>query len=86
MGVFSKINRFREAGEEANVNNVERFGNPVRSLFTSTKVMTVHHRIEIVDTDSNIAYRAETKFTLASSLASRKRLILENTPIVSSPF
>lgn len=28
MGVFSKYHRFREAGEEANVNNVERFGNP----------------------------------------------------------
>ena len=31
MGVFSKYHRFREAGEEANVNNVERFGNPAFS-------------------------------------------------------
>ena len=26
MGVFSKVHRFREAGEAANVNNVEHFG------------------------------------------------------------
>ena len=32
MGVFSAIHRFREAGEAANVNNVERFGEPVRFL------------------------------------------------------
>ncbi len=62
MGVFSKVHRFREAGEAANVNNVERFGEPLRSLFTSSKVMTVHHRIEIMDADENTVYRAETKF------------------------
>ena len=62
MGVLSKIHRFREAGEDANVNNVERFGQPVRSLFTSTKVMTLHHRIEITDAGENVVYRAETKF------------------------
>ncbi|MBQ5977216.1 MAG: LURP-one-related family protein [Oscillospiraceae bacterium] len=62
MGVLSKIHRFREAGEDANVDNVERFGQPVRSLFTSTKVMTLHHRIEITDAGENVVYRAETKF------------------------
>ena len=62
MGVFSKVNRFREAGESANVRNVERFGEPTRSLFTSTKVMTLHHRIEITDANENVVYRAETKF------------------------
>ena len=62
MGVFSKIHRFREAGQAANVNNVERFGEPARSLFTSTKVMTLHHRIEITGPDESVMYRAETKF------------------------
>lgn len=62
MGTFSKFHRFREAGESANVNNVERFGEPVRSLFTSTKLMTVHHRIEITDSYEHVVYRAETKF------------------------
>ena len=62
MGVLSKVHRFREAGEAANVNNVERFGQPARSLFTSSKVMTLHHRIEITDAEENVVYRAESKF------------------------
>jgi len=62
MGVMSKVHRFRESGEAANARNVERFGEPIRSLFTSTKVMTLHHRIEITDADENVLYRAETKF------------------------
>ena len=47
MGVFSKYHRFREAGEEANINNVQRFGEPAVSLFTTTKVFTLHHHIDI---------------------------------------
>ncbi len=62
MGVFSQVHRFREAGEAANVNNVERFGEPAYSLFTSSKVMTLHHRIEITDAEMNVVYRSETKF------------------------
>ena len=62
MGVFSAIQRFREAGEQANVNNVERFGEPVRSLFTSTKVFTLHHRIDIIDENEQVVYQAQTKF------------------------
>lgn len=62
MGVFSKYHRYREAGEQANVNNVEMFGQPVKSLFTSTKVFTVHHRIEIADEREQVVYRAQSKF------------------------
>lgn len=61
MGAFSKYHRFREAGEDANVVNVERFGQPARSLFTSTKVFTVHHHIDIVDDNENIVYQANSK-------------------------
>ncbi len=62
MGVFSKVHRFREAGEAANVNNVERFGEPVKSLFTTTKVFTLYHKIDITDANENVVYHAETKF------------------------
>lgn len=61
MGIFSKYHRYREAGEEANVNNVEKFGQPARSLFTSTKVFTLHHRIEITDEREQVVYRAQSK-------------------------
>ena len=61
MGVFSKYHRYREAGEDANVNNVERFGTPSRSLFTSTKVFTIHHKIDITDGNENVVYRSQSK-------------------------
>ena len=62
MGIFSKHHRFREAGEQANVNNVAQFGEPVRSLFTTTKVFTLHHRISIVDENEQVVYEANTTF------------------------
>ena len=62
MGVFSKIHRFREAGQEANVNNVEKFGTPVTSLFTTTKVFTLHHHIDIIDGNEQVIYQSNTKF------------------------
>ena len=62
MGTFSKYHRFREAGQDANVRNLERFGAPFRSLFTSTKVFTLHHKIDITDAEENVVYRAESKF------------------------
>ncbi len=62
MGVFSKYHRYRDAGEQPNVNNVEVFGEPHHSLFTSTKVFTVHHKIEITDEKEQVVYRAQSKF------------------------
>ena len=61
MGSFSSLHRFREAGQDAHVNNVERFGLPARSLFTSTKVFPLHHRIEITDEREEVVYRASSK-------------------------
>ena len=62
MGVFSKYHRFREAGEEANINNVQRFGEPAVSLFTTTKVFTLHHHIDITNSMEEVIYEANTKF------------------------
>ena len=62
MGVDSKYHRFREAGQEANINNVERFGQPVKSLFTTSKVFTLHHHIDVTDGYENVVYSADTKF------------------------
>lgn len=61
MGVLSKIHRYREAGEQANVNNVDRFGEPVRSLFTSTKILTLRHHIDVTDENEQVVYQASTK-------------------------
>ncbi len=61
MGVFSKIHRFREAGQDANVNNVEKFGVPSLSLFTTTKVFTLHHHIDVVDNEEKVVYESNSK-------------------------
>ena len=62
MGVFSKHVRFREAGEQANANTVAEYGEPVRSLFTTTKVFTLHHHIDITDDREQVVYQSNSKF------------------------
>ncbi len=62
MGVFSKHHRYRNPGEAANVNHVERFGQPVRSLFTSSEVFSLHHRIDVTDGGGTVLYYAESQF------------------------
>lgn len=62
MGVFSKVHRYREAGEETNVNNLETYGAPARSLFTTSKVFTLHKLTDITDGNENVVYQSYTKF------------------------
>ena len=61
MGEYSKVHRFHEAGEDANIYNVENYGAPAYSLFTSTKVFTLHHHIDITDANENIIYQSRSK-------------------------
>jgi uncharacterized protein YxjI len=62
MCVFSKYHRFHEAGEAANVNNVARFGEPDHSLFTTSKVFSLHHHIDITGDQERVVYQANSKF------------------------
>ena len=62
MGTFSKIHRFHEAGQKANVINTETFGEPVKSLYTKREFFSVHKHIDVYDDDQNILYRAGSKF------------------------
>ncbi len=80
MGVFSKYHRFREAGEEANVNNVAEFGQPARSLFTSSKVLSLHKATDITDEQENIVYQSRTKFPPCTT-----RLTSLTAPATRSP-
>ena len=61
MGLFGKQNRYREAGQAANRNNLEQFGQPARSLFTTTKFFSLHSHIDITDAGENIVYQANSK-------------------------
>lgn len=62
MGVFSKYHRYREAGEAVNVNNASRFGEPNHSLFTTSKVFTLHKHIDITDAQERVIYESNTRF------------------------
>ena len=62
MGIFSDIHRYREAGEGMNYNNLEEFGEPAYSLFTSSKIFSLHHKIDVTDENGILKYHAETKF------------------------
>jgi uncharacterized protein YxjI len=61
MGVFSKYLRYREAGEDTNVVNAERFGEPAHSLFISTKFFSLHQATDITDEKEQVVYRASSK-------------------------
>ena len=61
MGTFSKLNRFHEAGQASNVNNVEAFGQPARSLYTSTTILSLHHHIDVTDDAEQVVYQAKSK-------------------------
>ena len=59
MGVFSKYHRYHGNGQDPNVNNVAAFGQPVRSLFTSTKIFTLRHHIDVTDHAGYVVYQAQ---------------------------
>ena len=54
--------RYREPGEGTDFRNLNEYGEPVRTLYTSSEIFTLHHRIEITDEYGSVAYRAETQF------------------------
>ena len=61
MGTHSAVHRFHEAGQDPNVNNVMKFREPAHSLYTSTKVFTIHHHIDIMDDNMNVVYQSRSK-------------------------
>ena len=56
MGIFSKLNGFHAAGEAPNEINLERFGAPVRSLYTELDPGDLHQKIEIKDEQGQTLY------------------------------
>ena len=62
MGTFSRVHRFHDAGEGANVNNMSQYGAPVYSLYTSSKLLSLHHHIDITDDNKTTVYQARSKF------------------------
>lgn len=63
IGFFITHQHQRYTGPgEIDSRNLDEFGLPVKSLYTSSQVFTLHHRIEVTDEKGEVAYRAETQF------------------------
>ena len=62
FAVSGSRQRYSEPGQGVDYRNVAEYGEPVKSLYTSSEIFTLHHRIEITDGEGNVAYRAETQF------------------------
>lgn len=62
IGLGVSKQRYREPGEGSDYRNLNEFGEPARTLYTSSEIFTLHHRIEITDEYGSVAYRAETQF------------------------
>ncbi len=62
IGLGVSKQRYREPGEGSDYRNLNEFGEPARTLYTSSEIFTLHHRIEITDAYGSVAYRAETQF------------------------
>jgi len=61
MGLFDKLFNYRDAGEKPSANTTENFGEPVRSLFTSTGALSLKQNTEITDDQGRLAYKASSK-------------------------
>lgn len=61
MGFMSSIHRFHEAGEQPNVNNVAEYGKPVHSLYTTSKVFSLHSKIDVTDDQERPVYHVSSK-------------------------
>lgn len=57
-----KQQRYRNPGEVVDERNLQEYGVPAKTLYTSSKVLTLHHRIDVTDAQENVVYRAETNF------------------------
>ena len=62
IGLGISKQRYREPGEGSDFRNLNEYGEPARTLYTSSEIFTLHHRIEITDEYGSVAYRAETQF------------------------
>ena len=53
---------YRGIGKPPNNSNTKKYGKPERSLFSSTRLLSLKHKIKIVDEKNMLVYCAETKF------------------------
>lgn len=61
MSKKSKHLRYTEAGEEMNEFNFEKYGKPLHTLYSSSKVMTIHKKMSIINEKDEVIYSSDSK-------------------------
>ena len=61
FSALMKGQRYHKARQRVDVRNVADYGVPVKSLYTNTKIFSLHNRITITDESDQPVYRAHSK-------------------------
>ena len=56
-----RSSRYHETGSASDERNLMDFGTPVKTLYTSSKILTLHKHIDITDENENIVYQSRSK-------------------------
>ena len=56
-----RSSRYHETGSASDERNLMDFGTPVKTLYTSSKILTLHNHIDITDENENIIYQSRSK-------------------------
>ena len=59
--IKKKNSRYHEAGEGSDSRLKEEYGTPAKTLYTTTKIMTFHHHIDITDEQETVVYTSQSK-------------------------
>lgn len=62
LAAKAKSSRFREAGSGTDERNLQEYGVPAKTLYTSTEVFSFRHHIEITDAEGNLNYESYSQF------------------------
>lgn len=62
IGIQIVNERYHEKGTVTDERTIKELGKPVKSLYTSTEVLTLHHEIDVTDESDKVAYHSYSKF------------------------
>lgn len=54
--------RYHDASQNVDARTLSDYGTPEKTLYTSSKILSLHHHIDITDGNDNIVYTSRSKF------------------------
>lgn len=79
----ARSSRYHEEGSSLDERTVFDFGTPVKTLYTSSKILTLHNQIDITDENENPVYQSRSKFL---SLHDRTTISKANGELVAKMY